>query len=108
MRLRKTLTIIYRRCLSCPLYAALAFSILSTCVLSPLVYTANNCQTTVETEIQEPLSTNSQFCLMNTNVGVSWLKWLSGKSPSIQFHLFDLLELLHHKSDREFTPVDGR
>ncbi|MBU3020794.1 hypothetical protein [Aestuariibacter sp. A3R04] len=30
---------------------------------------------------------------------VSWLEWFSGKSPSYQFHFFDLLELLYGKPD---------
>ena len=33
-------------------------------------------------------------------VEVSWLSWLSGKSPSFQFHFLDLLELLHGDNDK--------
>ena len=34
-------------------------------------------------------------------VQVSWFSWLSGKSPSFQFHFLDLLELLHSDSDKQ-------
>jgi len=34
-------------------------------------------------------------------VEVSWFSWLSGKSPSFQFHFLDLLELLHGDSGKQ-------
>lgn len=105
MRLRDALTIIYRRCLSRPRCTMIAFTLLAVCVLSPLAYQSIHCQTLAEAEYNELLS---QFCLVEESQQVSWIKWLSGKSPSIQFHLFDLLELLYDNSDREYSPPKGR
>ncbi|MEG3766326.1 hypothetical protein [Alteromonas sp. 14N.309.X.WAT.G.H12] len=105
MRLRDALTIIYRRCLSRPRCTVIVFTLLAVCVFSPLSYQANHCQSVAEREYNESAA---QFCLVDGNMEVSWLKWLSGKSPSIQFHLFDLLELLYDNSNGEYTPTKGR
>ena len=49
-----------------------------------------------------------QQCDGLATVEVSWLEWVSGKSSSYQFHLFDLLELLYGNSDRDFQPSSGK
>lgn len=105
MCLRDALTVIYRRRLSRPRYMMVASTLIAVCVFSLFAFQSNHCPSVTETEYNESAA---QFCLVEGNMEVSWIKWLSGKSPSIQFHLFDLLELLHDNSDGKYSPTKGR
>lgn len=80
---------------SMALAAFIAFALVSPSTLVSQQNATQRCQQLL-TEAEQ--SDNSAQCQLAAGQ-VTWLSWLTGDSRSVQFHFFDLIELISSSSD---------